>query len=150
MREIKFRAWNGVLHEYRTIDMNSGKQNIGMGFESTEGIGSNTTTIYHSFGDVIEQYTGVDDANNIPIYEGDIIRGLFTADEGLTLSGDRIPYFGQVEWCSQSNCLGWYVESQDGGMFELEKCHAKISLDNITGEVIGNIHENPELLEEVR
>ena len=148
MRDIQFREWDqaredmmpghGMSYSIRK-DSDDEVSFVFAHYESDESWEDNHR--------VLEQYTGVDDANNIPIYEGDIIRGLFTADEGLTLDGDRIPYFGQVEWCSQSNCLGWYVESQDGGMFELEQCHAKISLDNITGEVVGNIHENPELLE---
>ena len=45
MREIKFRAWDSVLNEYRKLDMNSGKQNLGMGFEVMGGINSNITTI---------------------------------------------------------------------------------------------------------
>lgn len=77
MQQIKFRVWNGVLHEYRTIDMNSGEQNLGMGFESAEGIGSNTTTIYRSFGDVIEQFTGMTDVSGKDIYEGDIIKSSY-------------------------------------------------------------------------
>lgn len=141
MREIKFRAW----------DVRSGKcrkvADIDFTLKKIELFGDGGVGEWQWLDDVVlEQYTGVDDANNIPIYEGDIIRGLFTADEGLTLDGDRITYFGQVEWCSQSNCLGWYVESQDGGMFELEQCHAKISLDNITGEVVGNVHTDIKLL----
>ena len=115
MREIKFRVWNGLLHEYRTIDMNSGKQNLGMGFEATEGIGSNITTIYHSVGDVIEQYTGLKDQDGVEIFENDIVK--------------------------TSGANTYVVEYFDG------KFNPVSDLEGSNWEVIGNIHDQPELLE---
>lgn len=126
-RDIKFRAWDGVLHEYRTIDMNSGKQNLGMGFESTEGIGSNTTTIYHSFGDVVEQYTCLKDKNGKDIFEGDIVH--------CVNDYQGTDYTGEVMFFNSGFCV-W-----TGGF-------RNYVWDDMITEIIGNIHENAELLEE--
>ena len=129
MRDIKFRAWNGVLHEYRTIDMNSGKQNLGMGFEATEGICSNTTTIYRSVGDVIEQYTGLKDKNGIEIYENDIVcqQMRFTETNGI------------IFWQEEKSR---FAINLDGFITTITK------QQEMSYEVIGNIHENADLLEE--
>ena len=131
MQQIKFRVWNGVLHKYRTIDMNSGKQNLGMGFESAEGIGSNTTTIYRSFGDVIEQFTGLKDANGKEIYEGDIVKSNYKYAQ---------PKISQIIMEDGNS----YIAGED-----LATGNEMLVSDHIEEiEVIGNIHANPELLEE--
>ena len=134
MREIKFRVWNGELHEYRTIGMNSGKQNLGMGFEATEGIGSNTTTIYRSVGDVLEQYTGLKDKNGVEIYENDVVQvrsHLYKDHIGVI-----IWFQGVSSFCISDNTNKFNVPRPLG-----------IQMDGfLSYEVIGNIHENAELL----
>ena len=133
MQQTKFRVWNGVLHEYRTIDMNSGKQNLGMGFESAEGIGSNTTTIYHSFGDVIEQFTGLHDKNGKPIFEGDIVHG-------YDQEPDREDgYIG--------SSVTDVVNLKYGAFWIGDSCYNVMVMTPPIIEVIGNAHTNPELLE---
>ncbi|MDI6497911.1 YopX family protein [Leuconostoc suionicum] len=159
MREIKFRAWNGVLHEYRTVDMNSGKQNLGMGFEATEGIGSNTTTIYHSVGDVIEQYTGIDDRVGNSVYENDIVEIEYTAGHHTILDQQTLGMVEQYSdvdtivrgvvhiWPSTGaiiNNISSENPEQFVGDYRIPQ-YLHINKDCI---VIGNIHKNPELLEE--
>jgi len=135
MQQIKFRVWNGVLHEYRTIDMNSGKQNLGMGFESAEGIGSNTTTIYCSFGDVIEQFTGMTDVNGKDIYDGDIVK-FFGANKKIKAKNE----FGIIVYKADRYGAGFnsIIQNKERGYGGI----------NIAQDiVVGNVHENPELLE---
>jgi len=140
MREIKFRVWNGVLHEYRTIDMNSCKQNLGMGFESAEGIGSNTTTIYHSFGDVIEQFTGLHDKNGREIYESDILRVTDEDDES---------YVATVKWFGDEYYPAFDLEGVPATRYYDANVLSTIFQSGFeTCEVIGNIYDKPELLEE--
>ena len=135
MQQIKFRVWNGVLHEYRTIDMNSGEQNLGMGFESAEGVGSNTTTIYRSFGDVVEQFTGLKDVNGKEIYEGDIIE-FFGANKKIKVKKE----FGIIVYKSDRYGAGFnsIIQNKKRGYGGI----------NIAQDiVVGNVHDNPELLE---
>ena len=75
-----------------------------------------------------EQYTGVKDKNGKEIYEGDILRK------------DGFPYYGE-------NNIDFVIYGQSA-MFELNG--NGVSIGAYTGqiEIIGNIHENPELLKD--
>lgn len=78
------------------------------------------------------QYTGLKDKNDVEIYESDIIKAIWSKDCDEYIAneewiGDIFFNYGSFdingEWCVSLNCF------------------------NGTLEVIGNIYENPELLE---
>lgn len=75
------------------------------------------------FRGIVEQYTGLTDKNGKEIYEGDIVRQV----GGNLLCPVEFKYGGFVPFTSDM-----------------------MSFDNDYCEVIGNIHENPELLEEAK
>lgn len=121
---IKFRVWSRTLGKYRQLDETSNDQGLGMLFEVKDGIGSNVTSICYSVGDVVEQFTGLKDMNGKEIYEGDIL--------------ENRKYRSIVKFAN--------------GKF-LADVVGTISRFDLIGEthgskVIGNVHENPELLEE--
>lgn len=134
-RELKFRAWGKNIKEYM-------------------GDGKGACNVVNILGDllkqggwVIEQYTGLNDKNGKEIYEGDIVR-LYEHDwwDGKIVKHHKNP---RVE----GNFVVYYDD--DLAAFEMENTQP---YDNgIRGiepfgfasqeyEVVGNIHENPELL----
>lgn len=119
MRELKFRIWSEEDKQYRSDIRVS---------DLVIDIDGAPSTIYSAEGDRfdIEQYTGLKDMNGKEIYEGDVVRWMDDYDENAYINFDEGCF-----WVS------WPINSEriNGDM-----------VDDL--EIIGNIHENPELLEE--
>ena len=80
--------------------------------------------------DTIGQYSGVDDKNGIKIFEGDFVSGIFRhGQETFGICGFRSGSFGLLRE------RGDYTEFTPFS-----------STCNISWTVIGNIHDNPEML----
>ncbi|MBO3359441.1 hypothetical protein JJB47_11730 [Clostridium perfringens] len=140
-REIKFRVWD--KNEKTMIN-----------FEEIERIDFTDKTIivggYISFEDIeFMQYTGLKDKNDKEIYRGDILERKF---KGLGYElGDRT----LVGWDKYKYVHIWKMEferelknNQDLGRWFKSRKISELDLDaHIEDfEVIGNIYENPELL----
>lgn len=76
----------------------------------------------------VGQYTGLKDKNGKRIFEGDIVKSIETKETGVVQFFPEHSAF--MVWCKSSNEVGFLYECTS------------------IAEVIGNIHDNPELLEE--
>jgi hypothetical protein len=85
---------------------------------------------------VVQQYTGLTDINNNPIYQGDIVK--YIPSDFASGGNTRV---GAVIFCNYFN--GWAVK--DATNYSVYNLNVPfMGLNRI--EVIGNIFENPELL----
>lgn len=121
-REIKFRAWNRNTNKmvdcYATtrLALDPSLQQDGL---------------FLPFSDkfILEQYTGLKDSKGVEIYEGDILSGYQPIWGGRALP---------VEW----NKNGWWLNDNR----KMVGVYAVDTALSLGWKVIGNIHENPELL----
>ena len=135
MRPIKFRAWDKKANR-----MVFGCCNLVLsldGYLQFE-YGGHIKDINVNDNYELMQFTGLKDKNGKEIYEGDIIR---------YMDGKNMEVFYSTKGCY----VGWHLRRKPNhgrmgmviyGLYD----HSKYP--NAHEEVIGNVHENPELLEE--
>lgn len=87
--------------------------------------------------DTVGQYTGIKDARGADIYDGDIIE---------CISSNHIPIRHLIRFCDERGYYAQYDNSNWTG--ELNECGhiCQHYIDKFGKYVIGNIHDNPELL----
>ncbi|MCM3241303.1 YopX family protein [Cytobacillus oceanisediminis] len=144
MREIKFRAWDNVdFKMYYTGEEN----NIHFYFDSTTIIAERFKDIYvdtpegDRYPDVgyeklehlkYMQYTGLKDKNGKEIFEGDIV------ERNVLAFGEVRTFIGQVKMFE----CAWWIDTESAAVPLWDEMHEL--------KIIGNIYENPELLEEAK
>lgn len=152
MREILFRG--------KRLDNNAWVegflvQAIGGGFWIDCSHTAKVPLIYFVDPSTVGQYTGLTDKNGVKIFEGDVVDlfclkgnvvqecGAFGIGFGRTIDyallESKIPYNNTPFFAYNDNFISlweifWNYEQDDNPLYEVE--------------VIGNIHDNPELLEE--
>lgn len=126
MREIKFRAWDNKLNKYTDVFLE---------FRIWNGVLEYLDDIMNiKKRVVIEQYTGLKDFNGVEIFENDIIQThvMTPGDEKYV---DAVPT-GVVKYYEGA----YWIDNNNSAL--------RLFQESIQIVVIGNIHEQPELLED--
>lgn len=123
MRELRFRAWN----KYHKKMYNVYELNFDNDIAGCQSMDHRST---HTFGFIdleLMQYTGLKDKNGVEIYEGDIL-DFDEIEWGGELDPEIVPAIDKLigNWSMHGSCA------------DISECRA----------VIGNIYENPELLDQ--
>ena len=126
-REIKFRAWDIALKQM----IENPEECYWFGEELCAS--NNQTPSY-----IFMQYTGLEDKNGKEIYEGDIVKMQF-------VFGKREPVIGKIKFECGMFLLG-SNSLVDGYIPLYELSDSECYLEQVG--IIGNVFENPNLLEE--
>jgi hypothetical protein len=123
MKEIKFKFWDTSLCQFLS------PESFSVDFKGQVW----SKTLIKPYSDIKPiQYTGLKDKNGVEIYEGDIVKGK-QFDDYFRFPTPK-PFVAQVHLYFDTNISSYSTGGPDGSTEFREL------------EVIGNIYENPELL----
>lgn len=133
MREINLRFWDKRENSYVENPFYLDILPIDDGFEMVSSVDLDDESTF-----VPEQCTGLMDENDHEIYEGDIVR-VANIDGGYA-------YTDVVRWCGEEDYPAFDLKRHSSN-YDSNALSEILAVGIETIEVIGNIHENPELLE---
>lgn len=123
-REILFRAKFGNDWKYGYLSVEP------KGLVIKEPYELNQSNIWHIDPETVGQYTGLNDKNGNKIFEGDIVKD------------EQSGYEYVIKWFPEYAC---FALANKNGHMEYDVDEFEILVNDLI--VIGNIHDNPELLE---
>lgn len=156
MREIKFRAWDLnemelrpweslITTRYNQDIFEQWKEKTGADYAGKTRPNGTVLSLLTDNGIVLEQFTGLKDKNGREIYDGDIGRRMIQKSNFNPGGGMGQPRLDQpaTKWWEEERIAKIEI-FDDGTPLFWHQCLSRKDWSEI--EVIGNIHENPELL----
>jgi uncharacterized phage protein (TIGR01671 family) len=128
MREIKFRVWN--KDEKRFLN------DVESGFFTLNDMKYDDPHIFM-------QYTGLKDKNGIEIYEGDVLEVVY-----YNHTGKNTKLIQEVYYLEESGCFCVKTVGKEVNTIEDDRNNVPLHWTSQPSTIayLGNIHENPELL----
>jgi uncharacterized phage protein (TIGR01671 family) len=140
MREIKFRAWDKARKQmFSAHEMGKDELSLhpnGLGFFNPSGVSPKLSQYYEHM--LPLQYAGLRDKNSKPIYEGDIVK-----IEDMPSSPDTREFIDEIVF--NDGCF--LAKNQNITLDAFTYEYPDNGYKPLRIEIIGNIYENPELLD---